>query len=423
MNFSRFINAVSSARKISPIRETTSILLKNPHFISLAGGMPNPSMFPFEKAQVTVSDGHVITLEGRDMERSLQYSASRGLPEMIDWIENLMKKYHNPPLMQNAHGSNFHTIVTNGSQDGLIKVFEMLVSPGDNLLVEDPCYPGVLAQIQPMPCNLIPVKTDAQGMIPESLTEIMKQWSPEDAENPESNIPKVLYTVPTGGNPTGATCSLQRKQKIYEIAQKYNLVIVEDDPYYFLQFGEPTPTYLSMDVDGRVIRSDSLSKVVSSGLRLGWISGAEAFIQRLILHHQASCLHTSSLVQMLVFRLVEHWGDDGFEKHVISVSDFYKDRRDFMESCLSKYLGDFAEWHVPEAGMFFWIKLKDVKDTSEFIQNKAREEEVLLLPGKAFQVSAGETSSFCRAAYSIASKEEIEEAFVRLRRLLDNNSK
>uniref|UniRef100_H2ZC30 Aminotransferase class I/classII large domain-containing protein n=1 Tax=Ciona savignyi TaxID=51511 RepID=H2ZC30_CIOSA len=355
------------------------------------------------------------------MNVALQYSGSQGWVRLLSWIDKLHAKYHKPPIMgRSKEKGGFSACVTCGSQDGLIKVFEMLVNPGDNVLLDNPCYSGTLAMVQPMDCNLIPVATDHFGLKPESLLSVLEQWKPGDAGDNTSGIPKVLYTIPNCGNPTGATQTLKRKREIYSIAQKYDLVIIEDDPYYFLQFNVKTisHSYQELDVDGRVIRCDSMSKVMSSGLRLGWISGAHPFIERLILHQQASLLHTSTFVQMMVSGLLDQWGMEGFENHVRNVQEFYKGRRDAMLTYAKKWLTGLAEWSEPQGGMFLWMKLTGVDDTTSLIKKRALEKKVLLLPGSAFDVIRGSKSQFCRISYSFATNEEMDEACRRLAELL-----
>jgi len=393
----------------SPIRVTTQIAQENPHFINLAAGLPNSSLFPFKTATVTTSDGFKIELEGKKMQRSLQYSGSQGLPELLTFISEVHQKYHNPASMQSECNMNkFSSIVTTGSQDGLSKVFQMLLDPEDCVIVDDPCYSGTIAALRPMGCKLLPATTDAKGIVPEKLEQIVK-------ENPQV---KVLYTIPTGSNPTGASTSFERKKQVLKIAKENDLIIIEDDPYYFLQFNPKTPSYQSMDTEGRVIRSDSLSKILSSGMRLGWISGANYFINKLVLHQQASTLHTSTFTQIIVSELFKEWKVVGFSEHVEKVEEFYKSQRNLMMKYLQKHLAEYAEWSAPEAGMFFWIRLKGVDDTEELIRRRALEKEIIMLPGGVFDVCPSEKSPFIRASFSVATENDMDVAFSRLAELL-----
>nr|XP_039255728.1 kynurenine/alpha-aminoadipate aminotransferase, mitochondrial-like [Styela clava] len=420
MKFERFLSAVSKARKPSPIRMATALMLRSPlSTISLGGGSPNPCTFPFRKLDVEISNGTNIRIEGKEMDRALQYSQSDGIPELKDWLKRIQKHFHQPPLMNDSNENELDLCVTVGSQDGLTKVFEMLLSPGDNMLLDDPNYPGSLAFLQPLPINLLPVDTDEFGMKSSSLREALSAWKPSDALNPNSDIPKVLYTIPNCGNPTGASASTGRKLEIYKIAQEYDLIIVEDDPYYFLQFNETVaPSYQQLDTDGRVIRSDSMSKVLSSGMRLGWISGAKPFIDRLVLHQQATLLHNSTLIQMLVWKLLEKWKLEGFEKHLKETKTFYESQKNVMIESANKWLTGLAEWNVPQGGMFLWIKLLGIDDTTELIQKRAMEKEIILIPGSAFSVKENVKSSYCRASFSLSSPENIDEGIRRLAELV-----
>ncbi|CAL1591340.1 unnamed protein product [Knipowitschia caucasica] len=409
MNYARFLTAVSAARKPSPIRILTELQQRSPpSLISLAGGAPNPNTFPFLSASIQVRNGPTVTFDETSMKRALQYSASNGIPELLTWMKDLQKSLHNPP--------NPHTdmCVTTGSQEGLCKVFEMLVNPGDNVLLDAPTYSGTLAALQPMGCNLINVSSDEHGMDPAALRQVLSRWSPS-----ESSRPKVLYTIPNGGNPTGASMNEQRKRDVYQLAQQYDMLIIEDDPYYFLQFEKPwAPTFLSMDVDGRVIRTDSFSKILSSGLRLGFVTGPKPLVERVVLHIQASTMHTSSFTQLMVSQLLHSWGEQGFLQHIQGVIEFYREQRDAMLGSAEKWLKDVAEWHAPKAGMFLWIKLKGITDTQQLIQEKALEKEVLLVPGGVFMIDSSEPCPYVRAAFSLSSPEKMDEAFRRLSLLI-----
>ncbi|KAM9500150.1 kynurenine/alpha-aminoadipate aminotransferase, mitochondrial isoform 1-T1 [Clarias gariepinus] len=421
MNYSRFLTAVSAARRPSLIRVLTELQQRSPpSLISLAGGAPNPNTFPFRSATIQIKNGEKITFDETVMKRALQYSASSGIPELISWLKELQKRLHNPPTATfSPERGQMELCVTTGSQEGLCKVFEMLINPGDNVLLDAPTYSGTLAAMQPLGCNIINVPSDQYGMIPEALRDILARWDPADAQKLGSSVPRVLYTIPNGGNPTGASMTTERKQKVYELAQSYDFLIIEDDPYYFLQFQKPwAPTFLSMDVDGRVIRTDSFSKILSSGLRIGFVTGPKPLVDRVVLHIQASTMHTSTFTQLMVSQLLHVWGQEGFLKHIDGVVEFYREQRNAMLSSADKWLKDVAEWHAPGAGMFLWIKLKGIKDTHKLIMEKALEKEVLLVPGGVFNIHSSEPCPYVRAAFSLSSPQQIDEAFKRLSALI-----
>ncbi|XP_070804505.1 kynurenine/alpha-aminoadipate aminotransferase, mitochondrial [Pituophis catenifer annectens] len=425
MNYSRFITAVSAARKASPIRVLTELMQQSPpSLISLAGGAPNSNTFPFKTATIIIKDETRVEIKEELMKRALQYSASAGIPELLSWLKDLQKTAHNPPTVDySPQEGQMEMCITTGSQEGLCKVFEMLINPGDNILLDAPTYPGTLAALRPLGCNIINVPSDQHGMIPKALKEVLSRWDPEDVKKLKNDTPKFLYTIPNGGNPTGASLTTERKKEIYQLARQYDFLIIEDDPYYFLQFNKPwAPTFLSMDIDGRVIRTDSFSKILSSGLRIGFLTGPKPLIDRVILHIQVSTMHTSTFTQLMIAQLLQQWGLKGFLDHVDSVVDFYKQQRDVMLNAADKWLKGLADWHIPAAGMFLWIKIKGVPDTQELIMKKALEKQVLLVPGCSFNINSSDPSSHVRASFSLSSPSQIDQGFQRLADLIKESA-
>ncbi|XP_055970340.1 kynurenine/alpha-aminoadipate aminotransferase, mitochondrial isoform X1 [Sorex fumeus] len=447
MNYARFLTATSAARRPSAIRilsesdlprvlaragvapappvpgarEAAELMNRSPpSLISLATGSPNPNTFPFKSAVITVENGKPIHFQEGSMHRALQYSQSAGIPELLSWIKALQIKLHNPPTVNYpANEGQMDICITNGSQDGLCKMFEMMVNPGDNILYNEPIYSGTLQALQPLGCNFINVASDKQGIIPESLKEVLSKWKPEDARNPNKNTPKFLYTVPNGNNPTGDSFTVNRKKEIYELAQKYDFLIIEDDPYYFLQFNKPwVPTFLSMDTDGRVIRADSLSKVLSSGLRVGFLTGPKPLIERIILHTQVSTVHSSTFSQILVSELLHQWGQEGFLAHIDRVTDFYRTQKDALLAAADKWLSGLAEWNDPTAGMFVWFKIKGISDARQLIEEKAYKKEVLMVPGNVFYNDRSVPCPYFRASFSLASPEQLDLACQRVAQLI-----
>uniref|UniRef100_A0A673ND35 Kynurenine/alpha-aminoadipate aminotransferase, mitochondrial n=1 Tax=Sinocyclocheilus rhinocerous TaxID=307959 RepID=A0A673ND35_9TELE len=419
MNYARFLTAVSAARKPSPIRVLTELQQRSPpSLISLAGGSPNPNTFPFQSASIKVKGGEALVMDEPLMKRALQYSGSYGIPELLSWMKDLQKSLHNPPTTgYSPERGQMEMCVTTGSQEGLCKIFEMLVNSGDNVLLDAPTYSGTLAALQPLGCNLINVASDQHGMIPADLRKILERWDPADAQKPGSSVPRVLYTIPNGGNPTGASMTCERKQEVYELARKYDFLIIEDDPYYFLQFQKPwAPTFLSMDVDSRVLRTDSFSKILSSGLRIGFVTGPKPLVERVVLHIQASTMHTSTFTQLMVSQLLHNWGPGGFLKHIDGNKLIYS--LDGFLSFSPVCFVDVAEWHPPMAGMFLWIKLKGIKDTQQLIMERALEKEVLLVPGGVFHINSSDPCPYVRAAFSLSTPQQIDEAFRRLADLI-----
>ncbi|XP_042324660.1 kynurenine/alpha-aminoadipate aminotransferase, mitochondrial-like isoform X2 [Sceloporus undulatus] len=296
----------------------------------------------------------------------------------------------------------------------------MLINPGDNILLDEPNFSGTMAALRPLGCNIIKVPSDEHGIIPKALKEILSRWkSDNNMHKPSNKIPKFLYTVPNGGNPSGSSLTAERKKEIYKLAQEYNFLIIEDDPYYFVQFEKiKAPSFLSMDVDGRVIRGDSFSKIISSGLRIGFITGPEPLIDRIIRHVESSTMQTSTFTQVLLVQLFKKWGHTGFLQHADRVSEFYKSQRDLMLAAADKWLTGLAEWYSPKAGLFLWFKIKGISDTYQMIMEKALERGVSLLPGRDFMIDCSEPSPFVRASFSYASAHQMDQGFQRLAELI-----
>ena len=386
----KFISQRYAGRKPSAIRSIVQQNMGIPGMISLAGGLPNPSMFPFSAMSVTVA-GKELSIPQDQVKAALQYSSSTGMPKLNKQLSDMITRFHSPQR-------EVKLLVGTGSQSLLAQGFDMLLNTGDTLLVEAPTYPGALAALQPIRPEFVPVQTDHEGIIPSSLQEILESW---DEAKMQKKKPKVLYTIPTGQNPSGSTISEERRVAIYKLAQEHDLVIMEDDPYYFLHLGKSQPkSFLSMDTDGRVLRFDSLSKVLSSGMRIGFVSGAPEFINAIEMDVQGTSLHTSNIGQALASTLLEEWGPSGWDNHVSAVKAFYLQRRDVFLAACDKHLTGLAKWNVPEAGMFVWFTFNGVPDTFELIMNKAKEEKVLLVPGQSFFADDAQSNA-CRASYSL----------------------
>ena len=391
-------------------------LLKTPGMITLGGGMPNPSTFPVTALSFATSSGQQLSLTPAELNEALQYSPTPGLPSLVAELTALQRRTHAPPT------KDWGVIVTVGSQDGLCKAFEMLLNPDDSVLVEDPTYPGTLAFLQPFGCTLLPIETDGQGLVPSSLERVLRQ--------PHAKKPRVLYTIPTGQNPNGSTQTLARKQEIYALACQYNLIIMEDDPYCFLNYGaQPmpkadadfrvpvNPSYFSMDTQGRVLRFDSFSKTLSSGLRIGWVTGPNALIRQLELHQQATSLHNSGLSQAVAAKLLTTMGAAGLDQHLARVALFYGRRRDALLAAATRHLTGLATWSTPSAGMFIWFQLHGVTDSMALIKQRAVEAKVLLIPGQSCSPT-NSVSNCVRAAFSTASDADMDTALSRLATLL-----
>ena len=249
----------------------------------------------------------------------------------------------------------------------------MFTKRGDYILAESYTYCSAMEAALPQGVKSIALPMDSEGLIPSALEDTLDTWDPSAHNN--ASKPFILYTIPTGQNPTGATQSEQRRREIYKIAQRHDLYIIEDEPYYFLQMQPYTgpdtppvpapasheellsslvPSYLSMDTDGRVMRLDSFSKVIAPGMRTGWIVASEQVVERFVRHAEVSVQNASGVSQLVLFKLLEEsWGHSGYLDWLVHMRVEYSARRDIICSACEKWLPkQVIAWDPPMAGMF-----------------------------------------------------------------------
>lgn len=422
-----FITQLNARRQPSAIRSLQP-LMSLPGMISLGGGLPNPALFPFKGITMTLSDTTKLDFTPAELNEALQYSPTPGIPKFVAQLKEMMIREHRPKMDE----STWTVSVATGSSDAIFKAFDMLVEAGDNVLIEAPTYSGSLSALRPLQPNFLEVEVDEHGMIPSKLESLLVTTG----VSPGRSKPRVLYTIPTGQNPAGSTLTFERKKQIYAIACRHNLIILEDDPYYFLSYGSAkapppgkekefvrphNPSFFSLDTEGRVIRFDSFSKILSSGLRLGTVTGPKAFVERIDLMSQAANLHTSGVSQMMVSKLFTQWGEQGWNQHIQQVCIFYARRRDVFVGLLEKHLRGLVEYGVPTAGMFVYLRLKGVVDSKKLVETKALEAKVLMVPGQSFSPT-DQPSNCVRAAFSVASDEAMETAIKRFAALLKSEA-
>lgn len=391
--------------------------------ISLLAGKPAPQTFPVTSISVTVrspfdpTQETQLTIKDEALAESLQYTATKGIPSLLNWVDRLQQIYHN----RYSAGEGWGICVGTGSQDLLYKAFHALLNPGDPVFIEAPVYGGVIPILEALRCELVEIPTDAEGVKTADLRAMLESW-------PEARPrPRVIYTVPYGCNPTGTTASLERRKELLVLARQYHFLILEDDPYYYLYYGEQerSPSYFKLETEdghpvGQVVRFDSLSKILSAGLRLGFVSGPSRVVDAIATHTSSANLQTSSTSQAIAFAMLSHFGYEGFEKHTEYVSQYYRQKRDVFEAAMNEHLTGLVEWSSPVSGMFIWFKLKlrptansPEGDSAALIRERAVAKGVLALPGSAFFPN-GQTSAYVRAAFSLLEPEDADEAMRRL---------
>lgn len=395
-----------------------------PGMVSLLAGKPASETFPITALDITVrgvdgSDEH-IKLDGAPLETGLQYGMTPGAPGLVQWLEALQTISHN-----RLKDDTWSLAVGSGSQDLITKAFSCLCNPGDSVLIEAPVFAGTLGFLYAQPVELVEVATSTEGLVPESLEDILANW---ETQRPGKRFPKILYTIPTGSNPTGCNTPLESKEKVLALARKYNILILEDDAYHYLAYDvkQRSASYFEIEARsggevGQVIRFDTLSKILSSGMRLGFVTAAPAFIDKLNLHTSNTNLQPNSLAQAVAQALLTAWGHQRFIEHTQRVAQFYKGKRDILEAAAQKHLAaaNLASWVQPDTGMFLYLRLNLNEDGSDgdsmdVIRTKAVARGVLAVPGVGFSPSKSK-SPYVRVSYSQITPELAELAMERLR--------
>jgi tryptophan aminotransferase len=392
-----------------------------PGMISLVAGKPNPDTFPFSKISITVNgpEEKTLVLEGAALSEALQYGPPAGHPGLLKWFSGLQQAVHGI-----SNSDSWTCCVGNGSQEIIHKAFQVFTDPGDAVMLETPAYPGVSSFLRADGHELVEVASGAEGVDPSDLERVLSAW-PEHRP-----LPKVLYTVPTGSNPTGRSCSETNKARILALAKRFNFMIFEDDAYFFLNFEEDQSkrarSYLALEQEvngetGRVMRFESLSKIVSSGMRLGILTGPTPAVQKVVKITENVNLQPSSTTQVLALTLFRHWGYTGFVEHCAKAAEFYRRKRDAFAAAADRHLQGRATWEVPTAGMFFWMKLllPSGTDSFEILSKKGIDNKILAIPGMAFLPNARKACQL-RASYSLVSEPDMDEACRRIAKLVDD---
>lgn len=376
----------SKSRQPSKLKGSAKYL-KQPGLISLGGGLPCAENFPIESITVKVpaaphfseqdtreaglelTTGKYDVPEGKsiyDLSIALNYGLGTGSAQMIRFITEHTELVCNPPY------ADWQCVLTIGSTSALDHAYRMFTERGDYVIFEEYTFTSARETALPLGLKVLGVKMDSEGLLPDVMDELLSNW---DEKSRGARKPRLLYTIPSGQNPTGATQSTERRKTLYKICQKHDVYILEDEPYYFLQMQPYTganapdapapasnedflkalvPTLLSMDVDGRVMRMDSFSKVIAPGVRLGWITASEQVAERFIRQNETSTQNPSGISQVVLYKLLdEGWGHKGYLEWLIHLRLQYTRRRDAILGACEKFLPtEVVSWNPPAAGMF-----------------------------------------------------------------------
>ncbi len=375
-------------------------LTEQPDVISFGGGLPGPQVFPIKRFKEACS--RVLDECG---ELALQYGSTEGYRPLREWIASQAQQFGVPIGVDNI-------LITNGSQQVLDLIGRVFINPGDLIATESPTYISALQAWRVYGAQFVSVPSDEHGLVVEQVEQVLRQK------------PRFLYVLPNFQNPSGTTLSLERRQRLVELAQHYQIPILEDDPYYPLRYeGEPLPRIITLDsaarpvngsaYNGNVIYTSTFSKLLSPGIRLGWVIGPAPVIRKLGVAKQSVDLNTSVFVQMVANEI----GRSGFlDEHIEVIRACYKERRDMMLETMSELFPPDAAWTKPEGGMFLWCRLREDVDATEVLKI-ALQHKVAFVPGESFHPNGGGKNTM-RLNFSFSKPETIREGITRLGQVL-----
>nr|WP_312290206.1 PLP-dependent aminotransferase family protein [Clostridium chromiireducens] len=369
--------------KASEIREILKVT-QRPEVISFAGGLPAPELFPIDE----IKEVNRIVLE-EDGESVLQYTTTEGYNPLREWCADRMNK---------RLGTNFeydHILITHGSQQALDLSGKVFLNKGDIVLCESPTYLAAISAFKAYECNFIEVPTDDDGMIISELEDLLKTTE---------NV-KMIYVIPEFQNPTGRTWSIARRKAIAELASKYNVIVLEDNPYGELRFeGKTLPSIKSFDNSGHVLCMGTFSKIFCPGYRIGWIAGHKELIQKYILVKQCTDLQCNTIAQRDIAKYLELYDID---KHIEKIREVYRERCDLAFNTMEREFPKEVKFKKPQGGLFMWIELPN-KINARDVLEKCLERNVAFVPGGSFFPNGGHENTF-RINFSNMPNERIVE--------------
>ena len=391
-NWQQNFSEASRKTRPSPVRELLKVI-KQPGMISFAGGMPAPEVFPIDQF---AEGSEKLISEGTSL---LQYGTTEG----YDPLRTFLAKWTAPRLGREVELDEM--LLTTGSQQVLDLFAWAMIDPGDVVIVEDPSYMAALTAFYNHGAGFASVPVDGEGMVVSELPALIERL------RKEGKRPKFIYTIVNFQNPAGSTMSLDRRRELAAIAERYNLAIFEDDPYGYVRFdGDHLPSIFSFDKAGNTIYAGSFSKILSPGVRIGWVSGPKEIVRQMAVFKQAVDLCSSPITQVLTY---EYCRKGYLDAHLPNIIQNYRTKRDAMEESFRKHLAPQGiTWVKPEGGFFYWLNTGSI-DSGE-LARKALEKKVAILPGAPFCVNPAAGVHAARVNYTFSQPDVIEEGVRRL---------
>lgn len=378
----------------SEVRDLLAVT-QRPDIIALAGGAPYTKALNLEKMKRILSN---ILKEGPSV---LNYGASEGYEPLRKWLTKFMAE-------EDVDCTPDDIVITDGSQQGLELVGKIFLNPGDTIITEAPSYVGALNAFLSYQANIIQLPCDDNGMKMDKLAETLADLKKNGV------LPKFIYVIPSFQNPSGVTMSLARRKKLIKLAREYGTLIVEDNAYRRLSFEEePLASLKTLDPEN-VVYLGTFSKVLSPGLRVGWVVAQRPIREKLIFAKQAADLCSSSLSQRVV---ADYFAETDMKSHLKRLIAIYIKRRDKMLNACEEYFPKGVKWTTPKGGFFIWATLPDYLDTTNMLA-KAVDKKVAYVPGKAF-FADGTGRNCMRLNYSFMKESEISEGIRRLAEVIE----
>jgi 2-aminoadipate transaminase len=377
--------------KSSAMRDMMAIT-QRPDVISLAGGLPETGSFPPQSFAAAAQ-----RIAAESCARALQYGPTEGLDELKECVVEVMAE-------EDMRVDPAEMIITTGGQQVIDLVTKTLIDPGDVIVAEGPTYPGAVPTFSSYQADVVHIDVDSEGMRVELLDDVL------DRLDRDGRTPKFVYTVPSFQNPAGVTMSLERRHKLVEIAHRRELLVLEDNPYGLLRYeGSPQPTLRSLDGGVYVMYLGTFSKILSPGIRLGWVVAPPPVLEKINLGKQAADLCTSTLTQLLVRAYFDQgmWRD-----YVDSLNEIHRARRDAMLDALAEFFPSQAEWTRPAGGLFVWVTLPDFIDTTDLLARALRD-NVAFVPGEGAYLD-GRGRDSMRLNFSGSDEDTIREGIRRI---------
>jgi 2-aminoadipate transaminase len=377
--------------KSSAMRDLMAVTVR-PEVISLAGGLPDTSTFPPDTFAAVAQ-----RIAAESCAKALQYGPTEGLDETRACIAEVM-------AAEGMSVDHEDLIVTTGGQQVIDLVTKTLIDPGDVVIAEAPTYPGAVPVFSSYEADVVQVDVDSDGMRIDLLEETL------DGLERDGRRPKFIYTVPSFQNPAGVTMSQARRLRLVEVARERELLVLEDNPYGLLRYEGDAPTpLLSLDGGVYVMYLGTFSKILSPGIRLGWVVAPPPVLEKINLGKQAADLCTSTLSQLMVQAYFEEsrWRD-----YVESLTEIYRARRDTMLDALAEHFPRQAEWTRPAGGLFIWVTLPDFIDTTDLLARALRD-NVAFVPGEAAFLD-GRGRNAMRLNFSGSNEDAIREGIRRI---------